>query len=236
MLGFASPNYLGLILNGEKNLGDKSIHMITQALALKKKESEYFYNLVKFNQEKDKQKKNASFLKLSHYSARSTIVKLTCDQCEYFNQWYNSVIREIISECKSPVDYDKIGEKIIPRVSGVKVKKSVELLVKLGFITINSDGIYKKCEPLIFTENDAMKLAKKNYHKAIIDLAGKAVDEFDPLQQELSAVTAKISKRGEMKLKSRIQSFREELLQIIAEDQDVDKIYQINIQMYPVTI
>jgi uncharacterized protein (TIGR02147 family) len=236
MLGFASPNYLRLILNGEKNLGDKSIQMIAQAFALKKKEKDYFYNLVKFNQEKDEQKKNTFFLQLSHYSSRSTIVKLTCEHCEYFKQWYYPVVREIICDCKEPLEYDSIGERIRPQITGAKVKKSVELLIKLGFVAINNEGVYKKCDPVIKTDNYAMMLAVKNYHKAIIDLAGKAVDECDSLQQELSAVTAKISKKGVVKLKSRIQSFREELLQIITEDQDVDRIYQINLHMYPVSI
>jgi uncharacterized protein (TIGR02147 family) len=46
MIGFSSPNFVKLVIDGQRNIGKESLPKIIDALGLKKKEAEYFSYLV----------------------------------------------------------------------------------------------------------------------------------------------------------------------------------------------
>jgi uncharacterized protein (TIGR02147 family) len=69
----------------------------------------------------------------------------------------------------------------------------------------------------------------------MIGLAQKALHNVPSIDREIASLTVKISSDGFSELKKRLQEFREELLQIVQHDQNVEKVYQINFQMFPVS-
>ncbi len=88
---------------------------------------------------------------------------------------------------------------------------------------------------LLETEWEIQSLAIRNYHKKMIELAGKSVEEIPVDKRNISGITSKVSQQGYVKITNRIAEFREELMQMIYEDEDVDQVYQINFQIFPVS-
>src|SRR5512133_3155273 len=69
--GFKSPNFLKLVIDGERNLTKESIFKTCKAFSLNKKESDYFENLVFLNQSKSLEEKNSYLVKIVKYRSRS---------------------------------------------------------------------------------------------------------------------------------------------------------------------
>jgi uncharacterized protein (TIGR02147 family) len=233
-LGFTSPNFLKLVIDGERNLGKESLEKIAQGMELNKLEAEYFSYLVFFGQAKDTIGKNYYYGLLASLRSNSIISQISPEQYEYFNEWYHPTVRELIAGKCEPVNYTEMSQSLFAKVSVSQLKKSVALLLRLNLIRLNEEGIYEQTTPLLNTENEFKVYAIRNYHKQILSIAQSAIDTIEPQQRENSHLTLKVSQDGFQKIKKRIQDFREELLQLTAEDTDVNRIYHLNVQLYPI--
>lgn len=234
-LGFTSPNFLKLVIDGERNLGKESLEKIAQGIGLNKLESEYFSYLVFFGQAKDSVGKNYYYGLLASLRSNSIISQVSPEQYEYFNEWYHPTVRELIAGKSEPVNYNELAQSLFAKVSVAQLKKSVALLLRLKLIRLNDKNVYEQTAPLLNTENEFKDFAIRNYHKQILSIAQSVIDTIQPQQRENSHLTLKVSQEGFKKIKKRIQDFREELLQLAAEDSDVNSIYHLNVQLYPIT-
>ncbi|MBD3316782.1 MAG: TIGR02147 family protein [Chitinivibrionales bacterium] len=95
--GFASPNFLKLVIEGQRNLSKDSVFKFSKALGFNKREAEYFENLVFFNQSKTLEEKNAYLSNLMRFRGRVDPAKIERSEYAYFSQWYHPVIRELIA-------------------------------------------------------------------------------------------------------------------------------------------
>ncbi len=233
-LGFTSPNFLKLVIDGERNLGKESLEKIAQGMELNKLETEYFSYLVFFGQAKDTIGKNYYYGLLASLRSNSVISQVSPEQYEYFNEWFHPTVRELIVGKSEPVNYSEMAQSLFAKVSVSQLKKSVALLLRLNLIRLNENGVYEQTTPLLNTENEFKVYAIRNYHKQILSIAQSAIDTIKPQQRENSHLTLKVSQEGFKKIKKRIQDFREELLQLTAEDTDVNRVYHLNVQLYPI--
>jgi uncharacterized protein (TIGR02147 family) len=235
MLGFNSPNFLKLVIDGKRNIGKESLPKIADGLELNKQETEYFSYLVFFASAKSSIDKNYYFGLIASMRAQKNIRVVSAEQCEYFSEWYHPAIREIIAGKSDPLDFEAFSLELGKKVSPSRIRKSVDLLKRLGLIIYDETKGYLHSAPILNTQNEIHTFAIRQYHKAILGIAERAIDDIPPAERENSHVTARISRDGFLKIKTRIQEFREELLQIIAEDPQANSIYHINFQLYPIT-
>jgi uncharacterized protein (TIGR02147 family) len=235
-MGFSSPNYCKLIMDGRRNVGKSSIAKIADGLELHKKEAAYFSYLVFFAQAKNSIDKNYYFGLLSAIRAKTTVTAIRPEQFEYYNDWYNCVIRELIAGMPRNIDYQELADKVVPAITPRQARSSVELLMALKLIRVDATGTFVQSSPMLNTANELQSFSIRNYHNATIELARKAIETVTPEQREYSAVTARISAAGFSRIKQRLQDFRNELLQIISDDKDTtDRVCQVNLQLFPIS-
>ncbi len=233
--GFTSPNFIKLVIDKKKNLGKESVPKLCKAMELKKGETEYFSYLVFYNQAKTSIDKNYYFGLLATIKTPKNVERLNFKTFEYFNNWYNSIVREVINGIEvDKLDNKAVAQKLQPEITASQAKKSIALLIDLGFIKVEN-GVYTQSSPLLETEWENQSLAIRNYHKKMTELAGDSLESTPVDKRNISAITSKISNEGYTKIIKRISEFREELMQIIAEDKNVDQVYQMNFQLFPVS-
>jgi uncharacterized protein (TIGR02147 family) len=233
-LGFTSPNFLKLVIDGERNLGRKSLDKVCRGLCFTKQESEYFAYLVFFAQARNNVDKNYYFGLIASLRTRKNVFTLKLDQHEYFSEWYHPAVRELVEGKSEPLDYNVLSSTVGKKISPARIKKSVELLLRLGLLRLNDDNVFVHVSPLLNTENEIQTVAIRRYHKGILGIAQQALDEVPPEQRENSQVTIKISPEAFGTIKKRIQEFRDELLQLVANDRAGSGIYHVNFQLYPI--
>ena len=234
-LGFSAPNFLKLVIDGKRNIGRESIEKITAGLQLNKKESEYFSYLVFFLQAKEPVEKNYYFGLIAAMRSRTGTALLQADQFEYLNRWYHPVIREIADGCPTPLDFGRLSRQLGDAVSPARIRQSVTLLLRLGLLKLDDSNTYRQSSKTLNTENELNSFAIRRYHEQVLDIARKALHTVPAPQREIASTTLNLSKNGFERIKQRLQDFREELLQMAADDTDPQRIYHVNLQCYPLT-
>ncbi len=234
--GFTSPNYLKLIIDGDRHIGKNAIEKITTGLELKKIEREYFSYLVHFSKAKNEVDRNWYFGQLARLRSGKVATTIEDTQYAYYENWYNCVVRELVVGMNiNNIDFGAIARRVSPPIHHKQARQSVHLLEELHFIESDEYGKYRHSSPVINTGNEISSYAVKQYHRDMIEFGKNSIDNFPREQREIASVTAKVSEKGFQNIKRRIQEFREELLHMINEDENVDRIAQINFQLFPVS-
>jgi len=103
--GLKSPNFLKLVIKGERNLSKQSVYKFSKALNLSKKETDYFENLIFFNQSKTLDEKNFFLSRIMEYRERCDPCKIEETEYDDYSHWYNPVIRELVGAADFKGDF-----------------------------------------------------------------------------------------------------------------------------------
>jgi len=222
------------ILNGRQNLSIAVTRKYGAAMRLSAKEIEYFEALVGFNNSKSNSEKNRFFGEMVRLRGRSSVKYLDVKQYDYFSQWYNAVVREMVTQREMGDVPEAISREIIPEVSPAKIRKSVELLKDLGLIYRDESGRWLATDTVVSSEYEIESVALKNYHMEMIELAKQSIERFSADQRELQGLTLSSSRAMYKMLKERIRSFTNEVLDMVAgEKQKAEVVFQLNLQLFP---
>ncbi len=234
--GFKSKTFLYKVIKGEKALTVDGALKIASYMKLKKKERNYFQAIVLFTNAKTIDEKDFYFDKLQEFSKNEESSTIRRNQFRYFNKWYNSVVRELVVITEWNDDYDTLAKSLIPPISKKEAKESVQLLLDLKFIHQDDNGKYHRTDNAITTGSDITSLAVNHFQKENLILASEAIDRFKRPTRDISTLTMSISESGQEKIMSEIAQFRKKLINIVASDEEVDRVYQINFQAFPLAL
>ncbi len=231
--GFTSPNYFKMVMDGDRNLTEQSLHKFMNALDLNKQEQEFFKNLVSFNQAKTYEEKDRHYQALLRSRKFSQLKPIEKEQYELFSDWYHPVVRELVVAPDFDGSLERLCSRVFPSITVQQTKKSIDLLEKLGFIS-QENGRWRQATPLVTTGGESSSLQLLNYHLSVLDIAKQILKEIPQEQRDVSALTLGISEEHLPEIKNRIQSFRQELLQLVAQDVP-KKVVLFTMQLMPVT-
>jgi len=103
--GLKSPNFLKLVIKGERNLSKQSVYKFSKALNLSKMETDYFENLIFFNQSKTPDEKNFFLSRIMEYLARYDPRKTEKTGYDGSPLLNTPVIRELVGTTGSKDDF-----------------------------------------------------------------------------------------------------------------------------------
>lgn len=118
-LGNNSRGYLKLLVEGKRNLSNRTLHGMLSCLKLNPKEAHYFETLVFYNQAKNEEEKDFYFQRLekSIGTRDSQAFQILKSQYNLYSKWYLVAIREVIALCDFVEDEEWIRKKLKNRVS-----------------------------------------------------------------------------------------------------------------------
>lgn len=233
--GFGSSNLFKLVMDGDRNLSEKSIRKFSMALNHTKQEAEFFFNLVLFNQSSDHDDKNTYYKKLIQSQKLSNLKPIELNQYEYYSTWYHSVVRELIVNPEFNGKPEILSERITPKISTVQIQKSIELLQNLGFIRQNANGQWQQTDSIITTGSESRSVILMNYHKNVLGLVKDELDKIPPESRDISALTLGVDESTIDLIKEKIQDFRKEILQLVSNQHSSRHVALLTLQFLPVT-
>lgn len=231
LANFPSHGHLKYILDGRRNLSKKTLLKLSKAAALSGPQEDYFEKLVFFNQAETLEEKNHYYEKLLAYGKFKT---LDAGQLELFDQWYHTVIRELVALKDFRNSGEWIGNQLHPKVAAKEAEASLRMLVDKGLLAKTANG-YRQTDKSISTDDEIRSLLVKRFHTHMISLAQQALDHLPAVRRDISSVTFPIRKADFPKLKKHIQFMRKELRSFAADGQTGEGIVQVNIQLFPLT-
>ena len=230
--GFRSSNYILLIMQGKRNLSSEAIIKVAKALKLKKKEAEFFENLVRFDQGKTDSEKNFYYDKISANRQYADARPLEKEQHKYYSHWYIPVIREMVlleDFCEDP---KWVAQNITPHITIQEAKDAIDLLLEIGLVERDSKGKLIQGDPHISSGDEVRGLNTANFQREMIELAARSVSEHKPKEREVVSVTFAVSKDKLPEVKRMIREFRSRLAGYLADEEDADSVYQFNVQFF----
>lgn len=237
-IGFKAKDFISRVMNGDKNLSSQSIPKVASGLRLGKHETEFFIALVKFNQAETTEERNSAFgemqavLKVVRFAEKQHL--LGHAQYMVYSHWRHLTIRSLIGMYGFDGDYEALARRVHPRITAEDAKASVKLLEDCMLIKKGKNGKYVLTENAITTGDRTSKLALRGFHQDCLKLAADSIDRDPPGTRHISGLTLGISQEGYERIVERINAFRKEIALIAEEDENSDKVFQLQFALFPV--
>lgn len=236
-VGVSLVNFLPWLIDGSRNLADKTIPGVIKACHLSEEEGAYFTLLVHFEQAKTQDTRNELFKEITTIRSEKKVNHIAEEQYKYFSHWSIVAIRELLNifrfHPKSKGGYQKLGAMLRPRVNKTEARRAVKTLLSLGFAELDEEGYVVLTMKQVTTGDEAPGFFIREYHKQLLKRAEEAMDLFPADKRDLSSIAMSVSEAGQNEIKKAIQKFRREVEEIVKSDSDPDRLVQLSTQLYP---
>lgn len=231
----SSPSLLKEVIDGKRNLTEKTIPKFIKGLGLTENSGKYFRALVLFNQSKGHTEKQ-QYLDLMHKLSREVKQHvIPVDHYAYYSNWYNPVIRELCCIIDWDNNYRILANSIEPSITVQQARESIALLIKIGFIEKTEDGYYIQKSPAITTGQEITSEGVRSLNKKLSMLGTAAIEDFTPDERDITSLTIGINYKNFPLIKEEIQEFKKRIIRIVDGDKDPDMVYNINMQLFPLS-
>ncbi len=233
--GYSSPVFLKLVCDGKANLSEVGVERTAAAMGLAGVDLQYFRELVAFNQAKEGSEKKTRFAHLRRLARENNREIIGEDQYDYFESWKNPVLREMAPNMPGATPAQMAG-KLAFDAEAAGVKKSLNLLQKTGILEKDAAGNFKQGSKAISTGNlEIASLSVREMHRQMGELAVRALDEIPVKERDISGLTLGLSEEAFQRVSMEIEAFRRRIAAIAMEDTHTDKVYRLNMQLFPLT-
>ena len=233
--GYSSPVFLKLVCDGKANLSEVGVERVAAAMGLAGVDLQYFRELVAFNQAKEGAEKKSRFAHLRRLARENNREIIVEDQYDYFESWKNPVLREMAPNMPGATPAQLAG-KLAFDAETAGVKKSLNLLQKTGILEKDAAGNFKQGSKAISTGNlEIASLSVREMHRQMGELAVRALDEIPVKERDISGLTMGLSEEAFQRVSMEIEAFRRRVAAIAMEDSRTDKVYRLNMQLFPLT-
>ena len=224
-------SYYNDIVKGKK-LSGRMIPKFVEVLGLNKKEAKYFETMVNFDQAKTTTERNAFFDELIKQHPDPHHI-LNEDAYEYYNHWYNSVLFTALDVMDVSDDLEPIQKRIFPKVSVGTLKRSLELLERIGFVRKNEDGFWKSSRDSVssgaYNNNDLVR----QYQLQCFELSKQALLADDENASDMGTFTFSVSDDAYKEIALEIQNLKAKVRKIITQDKkEATGVHQLNIHLF----
>lgn len=230
--GFASPNFLKLVADGDRNLSAASVEKFARGLGLDAEETEVFELLIRLDQATDDAERNRLFARLRRGQSKART--LETDPYDLYSEWYPVVLRELVERVREATPA-ALASLLRPAISGARARRALAVLERLGLVERVPDG-WRHTERDLGAGARISALAVRNFHRAMLGLAARALDQVPPAERHVSALTVALTRTQYQAVEARIDAFRRELLELLdAEATGPRTIHQIQFIVFPVS-
>jgi uncharacterized protein (TIGR02147 family) len=237
--GFPNRGFLHNVISGKKNVSGSGAIKLAQAMKLSTVESDYFENLVSFNQAKNLRERNYFFGKLEAISKSNsgtgTVRTTLQNHYDFYTTWYISAIRSLIDMHPFKGDYKWLAANLYPPIKPKEAKRAVAILQSIGMIRKKDDDTFEIVDKTITAGDDVVRLGLLNFQLQTTKLALNAITELPKEKRHVSGLTLGISRKTYETICTEIADFQSRLQVLAEKDDTADNVYQLNFHFIPVS-
>ena len=231
--GFTSSSYMKVVCDGKSKLSRIGVERTGTAMGLAGFEMEYFRAMVEYGQAATEAKKKAAYEKMLGIAKVHKVRVMEGDLFEFYDSWQNPVVRELAPLMPGATP-GEMAKMCYPEVSAAEIQKSLNFLMKAGLLKKAGDNAFELAETSIRGTPDATRLALRGMHRQMSRLATPAID-LPVEERHFSGVTMGLSRESFNKIENVLDECRRKIVAIAAEDKDIDQVYRLNLQLFPLT-
>jgi uncharacterized protein (TIGR02147 family) len=237
--GFSSPNFIKLVMEGKKNLTAESALKLAQAMDLDAEASAYFQDLVQFAQAKTLETKRHYLERIDQRHRRNQPAGLENADADYLQHWYLPALREMTALPDFQEDPQWIARRLVFPVQARAIREALRFLEDNGFVHRDAKHRLRPKERTLATGDMASKkalaAAARGYHLQMAELARNAVFQLPKEARSVANTTLSLSRKGYETALRRIEALRFELLELAASEPGTRDVFQLNVNLFPLT-
>ncbi len=130
--------------------------------------------------------------------------------------------------------YKELASLMTPSITAKQARESIQLLTKIGLVRRDGDGVYRPTDAFVTSGERWQSIAIQNFQKETINLSAQSLDLHPKELRDISTVTVALSRKDLPEIRERIRQLRQSILSL-ENDNEPDTVFQINIQVIPVT-
>ena len=225
-------SYFTDVLKGRK-VSNVFIDRFIKIFELNKDEAQFFRVLVLFNQAENVEERELYFDQLISLNRTPKRI-MEKNIYSYYKNWYNGVIRALLSMYDFSDNYSDLAKNVFPRISIKQAKESIGLLQKLNLIAKNPKGFYKPTEQSITTPDYVKDELVKQYQLSCLEMAKQSLIKSGPLPQTITTNIISVSDEAYKRIEKKIEKFRSEIRSLVhKDDKPATRVYQMDIALFP---
>ncbi len=232
MCGFSSPNFLKLVIDGKRNLGNTAKQKLISAICNNKNEKEYLAALIDLEQARSIEEKNQELVTISRLRHRKNIKTIDVDQYEYLSKWQNVAIRELVALDDFQENATWINAKLGTDLSEHTIKNIFEKLIKLNILKRDTTGRLIQTDSNVVCEPKIFSVAVNNYHREMLQKAADAIETSKSADRDITGLTVTIDRKAYEEIVRTIKECRERIHHIASTSTSKDAVYQVGFQTF----
>jgi uncharacterized protein (TIGR02147 family) len=236
-----SPNYLRMVINGERNLSEDMIQNFAKALRLNREDQEEFSWLVKYGQESDPMVRNQNLKSLFEirFNKKNQQGEISQRGLMVAKGWLPMVIHQMAdldgTNLNDPAEIQK-NLRFVQKEKDIRL--SIDNLVEAGVFSRDEDGKVKKCKDTLDDPNEVHFDLVKKVQSEFIYLGLESLFKDASFEREFGGATLNLTFEEFEKLKFELRKIRKSWHKDTSarrSESKGDAIYQLNIQLFPLT-
>jgi uncharacterized protein (TIGR02147 family) len=235
LAGFRSPVYLKLVCEGKSGLRGPGILRVARAMGLEGFELAYFRSLVAFNQARREAIRQKHFEEMLALSKAHRVNVLGQKSMGYFESWLNPVLRELVPHMpgKNP---KQVAVQCMPKITAKQVSATIEYLTAMGLLKKSGKNKFEQTNKTVSTgKMDFVPLAVQQMHLQMGAFALDAIKNVPLSERSVSGLTLGLTQKSFQKIVKELADFRRRIIAIATEDDDMERVYRLNLQLFPLT-
>ncbi|SHK82276.1 TIGR02147 family protein [Fibrobacter sp. UWH4] len=234
LAGFASPAYLKLVSDGKTSLSKPGIAKVARAMGLEGFDYTYFTLLVKFGNAKNDSEKESALRELEREARINKIRIVDADAFRYYENPAYPIIREL-APLMPNASFGEIASKVKHEITAAQVRDILQFLVKADLLKKNDDGTYEQTQKAVKGSKETIPLVIRTMNRKMSELAFQSIAKDSVEERNFSGITMGINKSVYDRITKEIDIFRKKIIDIANECRDIDQVYQMNLQVFPLT-
>ncbi len=237
-----SPNYLKLIIDGQRNLSREMAVKFARALSLDKEETEEFIALVEFTQATEPLERNRHLKVLADLRVRQQLKsgEINAETWEKVPSWVTWVLYALADQKGVSFLPSELFEIMRGKARPEDIRRCLERLIASGELVRTEDGgVAKGRELMSGSENVPVALVRK-LQAELIYLGLESLFQDQPQDREFGAQTLALTEAEFEQLKFELRQLRKRWAKDVsvarATSGKGDRVFQLNIQLFPVSI
>jgi uncharacterized protein (TIGR02147 family) len=230
-----SSSFFKDVLSARIRVSPARARAFSRLFKLDAREAEYFDNLVLYTQAETHEEKKQWLKKLVKDLPPGSRTLLKSFQMEYFKKWYYAAVRELFALEDFAGDPERLARTLRPPIKASEARDAISLLIRLKLIRKTSQGGYRKVDNVVSSGYEADPALMRGVIADNLELGRHALDAYPPKTRPFSYLTLSVSESSFERIRDKIRAFRKEMLEIAVEEGQADRLYQMNLQFFPLS-
>lgn len=235
MCGYKSSGAIALIVSGRRRLSLDGARRIAAALALPAAQTQHFEYMVRFEQAEDFEERTRWLKRMRTATRFAEEWEDTLKVYDVYAHWYLPVLLEFVSLPDFQEDPHWVTRRVHPKITPQQVRSGLARLEELGFLSRDDTGRLRRAQMIISTPAEVTSDVLKQHQRDMMKLAAAALDTQERERRDMRVATVAISHSQAQRIKAKLTSLQKEVAEIIAEDEPIEGVYQLNTQLFELT-